>query len=141
MVVRIREDLAISDDELELSASRSSGPGGQHVNKVSSRVTLRFDVAGSPSLDDGQKRRIAHRLGNRITRDGVLVLHAQAHRSQAMNRALVIERFAEMLREALKRRRPRRKTRPTKASRERRLSDKRQRSAVKRKRGRPGSDD
>ena len=131
---------SISESELEFSASRSSGPGGQHVNKVSSRMTLRFDVAGSPSLDDPQRERILRRLSTRITREGVLVMHAQKHRSQAANRELLVERFTELLTQAFVRRKKRKATRPTKASRERRMQQKRRRSEVKKGRGRVGSD-
>ena len=131
-MIEILPALAIPEAELTFTASRSGGPGGQHVNKVASRVTLRFDVAGSPSLDDEQKQRIAARLATRITKDGELLLHASRHRSQAANRLDLVQRFAELLRAALTPRRKRRKTAPTRAARERRLEGKRRRSEQKR---------
>jgi ribosome-associated protein len=134
VTIRINDRLSIPRGELRFTASRSSGPGGQHVNKVSSRVTLRFDLWDSPSLTDAQKRRIARKLATRITKEGLLMLHAQRHRSQAANRALLIERFADLLREALRRRRTRRKTRPTEAAVRRRLEQKRLRGRLKRQR-------
>jgi len=133
--------LSIPDAEVEFSSSRSSGPGGQHVNKTESRVTLRFDVQASPSLSDEQKRRITARWKTRITKDGVLQMHCQVHRSQAANRAELELRFATMLADALRERKRRRKTRPTVAARERRLAAKRQRGAIKRGRGSGSADD
>jgi ribosome-associated protein len=123
---------SIPESELTLSASRAGGPGGQHVNKVASRVTLRFDVEGSPSLDEAQRRRLMTRLRTRITNEGVLVMHCRRHRSQAANRAELVERFAEIVTGALRPRRARKKTRPSAASRERRLEEKRRRAKIKR---------
>ena len=141
-MIEITPELSIPESELEFLASRAGGPGGQHVNKVSSRVTLRFDLWGSPSLGEEQKRRIAEALATRITRDGVLTMHARRHRSQAMNREELVGRFAELLREALRPRRVRRKTRPSRAAKKRRLDDKRRRGEQKRLRAkRPGADD
>jgi ribosome-associated protein len=134
VAIRINDGLSIPRGELRFTASRSSGPGGQHVNKVSSRVTLRFDLWDSPSLTDAQKRRIAGKLATRITKEGLLTLRAQRHRSQAANRALLIERFADLLREALRRKRNRRETRPTEAAVQRRLEQKRLRGRLKRER-------
>jgi ribosome-associated protein len=112
------------------------------VNKVSSRVTLRFDLWASPSLDERQKRRIAEALATRITKEGVLTMHARRHRSQAMNREELLGRFAELLREALRTRRPRKRTRPSRAAKKRRLDEKRKRGEQKRLRSRrPGADD
>lgn len=139
--LRIDDGLSLPRNELVYRASRSSGPGGQHVNKVSTRVTLEFDVAASPSLDEAQRRRLLGRLASRINRAGVMRVHCGRHRSQAANRAEVTERFAALLAEALRRRRPRRRTRPTAASRKRRLSQKRRRSEVKRGRSRSVADD
>jgi len=91
-VVKINRRLAIPMDELALSATRSSGPGGQNVNKVATQVMLRFDVANSPSLTEWQRSRILSRLRNRITTDGELVLTSQEHRTQRANRAAAVER-------------------------------------------------
>lgn len=139
-MILIQEKLEIPESELEFTASRSSGPGGQHVNKTNSRMTLQFDVEHSPSLSDDQRLRIASRLASRINKDGMLKLHSQQHRSQAANRAELLERFAELLREAVKIRRKRKKTRPTAASKDRRISEKKRRSDIKRHR-RAGSED
>lgn len=129
--VEIDDTLSIPLGELNFRASRASGPGGQHVNKVSSRITLRFDVAGSPSLTDAQKRRVAGMLGTRMTRRGVLQLHCQTRRSQTANRRELKERFASLLRDALRERTPRRKTVPSKAVHRNRLQQKQRRSKIK----------
>lgn len=131
-MIEIDDKVAIPDSELRFTASRSSGPGGQHVNKVNSRVTLHFDLLGSSSLDPAQRERIALKLAGRVTAGSVLKLHSQRHRSQAANRAELITRFASLLREALKRRPRRRKTLPSQADRQRRLEMKKQRGDIKR---------
>jgi ribosome-associated protein len=133
-MVEIDGGPSIPESELTFAASRAGGPGGQHVNKVASRVTLRFDVQGSPSLDEPQKRRLMARLSTRITNDGVLVMHCRRHRSQAANREELVERFARVVAEALRPRRTRKKTRPSAASRQRRLEEKRRRGKIKRDR-------
>lgn len=134
-MIRIDDSLEIPESEISFTASRGGGPGGQHVNKVASRVTLHFDVRASESLDERQKRRIEGRLGNRINKEGVLQLSSHATRSQAANKERLLERFADLLGEALKPRRKRAKTRPSRAAKERRLQQKRQRSEIKRRRG------
>jgi ribosome-associated protein len=135
-MIEITPDLSIGDDELTFTASRGGGPGGQHVNKVASRVTLRFDVAGSPSLTERQRSRLLDKLSPRLTRDGVLLLSSHESRSQAANREELVRRFAEVVARGLKRPKPRRPTRPSRGARERRLERKKQRSGVKRTRGR-----
>ena len=120
---------------LTVSFARSGGPGGQHVNKVASRVTLRFDVMHSPTLSDEQRRALMEKLSSRLTRDGVLLLSSHESRSQAANREEVVRRFAQLLREGLHRPRKRRATRPTRGSRERRMESKRRRAGLKRDRG------
>jgi ribosome-associated protein len=136
-MIEIGKTLSIPESEISFTVSRSSGPGGQHVNKVSTRVTLQFDLRNSLHLSDRQKRRLATRLASRINRDGVLKLHCQRHRSQAANREELIRRFAALLRDALTRRRKRIATRPTRSSVERRLTEKQRRGRIKqdRKRG------
>ncbi|HZL99276.1 MAG TPA: alternative ribosome rescue aminoacyl-tRNA hydrolase ArfB [Planctomycetota bacterium] len=129
------------EDELVVEASRAGGPGGQNVNKVSSRVTLRWSVAASRALDEPTRERLRQRLASRLTRGGELVVHAATSRSQAENRRAARERLAELLREALFVPRERRPSRPTRASRERRHEGKRRRSAAKRRRRRPDQDD
>jgi ribosome-associated protein len=133
-MIRINEQLAIPEDEITFTASRSSGPGGQNVNKVNTRVTLWFNVADSPSLSAEQKQQILTHLANRITRDGVLQIVSQQHRTQPANREAAVQRFAEMLAKALARPKPRHRTRATFASRQRRLESKRRRSQIKRMR-------
>jgi ribosome-associated protein len=136
-VVRVSPEVAIPVAELEFSASRASGPGGQGVNTTDSRVELRFDVAGSPSLPPEAKERALRRLGPRLDSNGVLRVVAQAQRSQLANRRAAVERFAELLSAALATPRPRRPTRPTRAAAARRVEAKRRRADVKRLRGRP----
>ena len=117
--------------EIEVKASRSSGPGGQHANVTASRIEVRFDATASPSLTESQRHRIVERLGPVVT------AVAQDARSQARNRELALDRLEAKLSTALARRRKRRPTRPTRASRERRLESKRRRSRTKRERRRP----
>ena len=133
--LEVRPDLRIPDAELTEQASRASGPGGQKVNKTSSRVTLRWSVATSAALSDRQRVRLLERLGARLTRDGELVLHAQRSRSQAANREQARARLVELVRGALAESAPRRPTAPTRGSRERAQAAKRRRSAIKRARG------
>ena len=132
---------AIGADELRFAYSRSSGPGGQHVNRVETRVTLLFDLVGSPSLTDEQKRRVRRRLATRINKEGVLRVVSQRHRTREANRRAAIERFEELLAEALRSPRPRRKTRVPERTKRRRIESKRRRGDVKRSRGRPDSSD
>ena len=136
-VVRITPEVAVPVAELEFRASRASGPGGQGVNTTDSRVELRFDLAGSPSLSDEAKELALRRLGPRVDSGGVLRVVAQAQRSQLANRRAAMERFAELLAAALATPRARRPTRPTRASTARRVESKRRRSATKRLRDRP----
>jgi ribosome-associated protein len=134
--LRIRSGLVIPASELLETASRSSGPGGQHVNKTSTRVTLRWNVQASPLLSSAQRRRLIERLGPRITRAGNLIVHCGASRSRAKNRETARQRLAELVRDGLHTTRQRVATRPGKGARERRLSEKKQRSTTKRQRGR-----
>jgi ribosome-associated protein len=141
MILQITEDLAIPEEELEFAASRSGGPGGQNVNKVSSRVTLRFDVANSLALTDPQRHRIRSRLASRINKDGILQVTSQRTRSQELNRAEAVERFRDLLALALRKEKPRIATRATRQSREKRLEAKRRRTRVKETRGRKAWDE
>src|SRR3954453_21605817 len=134
-MIPIDDNLAIPDEEVSFATSRSGGPGGQNVNKLETRGTLRFDLAGSGGLSDEQKLRLRGRRATRITRDGVLHIPAQRHRTQGANREAAVERFAELLRENLKEGEPRRKTRPSRAAKARRLDEKRRQSQRKRERG------
>lgn len=129
--LRVTPRLLIPGDELQLRASRSSGPGGQGVNTTSSRVELRWDIATSRALDDAQRALLLDRLASRLTDDGVLILHGSEHRSQHRNREAVLERLRTIVTEAITPPRPRRATRPTRASARRRIDTKRARSSLK----------
>jgi ribosome-associated protein len=129
--IRVTRSLVLPLREIELRTSRSSGPGGQHAQKTETRVEAIFDVEASATLSPAQKRRVLARAGP------VIRAVAQDERSQARNRELAIERLVEQLRRALRVERRRVPTRPTDASQQRRLEEKRRRSAVKRLRGRP----
>ena len=133
-MIRITDHVQIDEDEIEESFVRSSGPGGQNVNKVSSAVQLRFDIRHSPSLPADVRRRAERLAGRRLTNDGVIVLIAQQHRSQERNREDALQRLIELLREATIRPKPRKPTRPTLASKTRRLDAKTRRATVKRHR-------
>jgi ribosome-associated protein len=130
----ITPKLSIPEGELTFTASRAGGPGGQHVNKVSSRVTLRFDVMRSPSLTLAQKRRVGERLKTRMSGEGILRVVCRKHRSQAANRAEAVERFVVLMRTALKRTKPRARTTVPAAEKRRRLEQKRRRGSLKRER-------
>jgi ribosome-associated protein len=138
-VIEVADGLSIDEDEFTEKAVRASGPGGQHVNKTSSAIELRFDVRAS-SLPDDVKHRLERLAGSRLTLDGVIVLFAQGTRSQEMNRQEVRERLAELVRRALERPKPRKRTKPTHASKLRRLEGKSRRGSIKAMRGRPVSD-
>ncbi len=130
-MVIINERVAIPEDELDFSASRSGGPGGQHVNKVSTKVIIKFDVLNSPSLSPEEKELIMRRLGPRISKEGVLHVTSQTTRSQSSNRELALSRFIELLQLALVKRPARKKTRISRAAKLRRLKEKKQRSILK----------
>jgi ribosome-associated protein len=133
-MIYINDQLSIPDDEITITASRSGGPGGQNVNKVSSRVTLWFDVGTSALLSVEQRRRIETKLATRINKDGKLRIVSQRSRSQEMNRADAIQRFAELLRVALAVRTPRIRTKLPRQAKERRLGEKRKRTQLKQER-------
>lgn len=132
----ITPHLAIPEEELAFETSRSSGPGGQNVNKVETRVTLRFDVAGSPSLSGEQRERLRERLATRITKEGVMRVVSSRHRTQGGNRRAAVERFVELVAEALEPETPRKRTRVPRAAKRRRMEAKRRRGEIKRRRGR-----
>jgi len=133
--LRISPTITLEDWEMTESFVRSSGPGGQNVNKVSSAVELRFEAARSPNLPDPVKRRLQRLAGRRWTKEGALVIFVEETRSQARNREIAQDRLAELVRAALVAPKPRRPTRPTKGSVERRIKAKKVRGVVKDLRG------
>ena len=138
-MIRVTSTIVIAEDELSFDFIRSSGPGGQNVNKVATAVQLRFDVLHSPSLPDDVRIRLVRLAGRRLTSEGVIVITARRHRTQPQNRDDALERLVEMIRLAAVPPKKRRKTRPTAASKKRRIEDKRRKSKVKRMRTRLSS--
>ena len=132
--IPIIKHVEITRGELVFKYDRASGPGGQNVNKLSTKVTLAFNVADSESLSDYQKTRIMDRLSTRINKAGKIIVVSQKSRSQSANKEDAVERLQELLAEALKQQKSRRKTKPTRASKERRLRAKKQRSDIKKNR-------
>jgi len=133
-MIRVTADISIDEREIEESFVRASGPGGQNVNKLATAVKLRFDVRRSPSLPDEVRARLERLAGARLTRDGVLVISAQRHRTQARNRQDALDRLLDLIRRAAVAPRPRRATKPTAAARERRVEAKKRRGGLKRQR-------
>jgi ribosome-associated protein len=130
----VTPDIAIDEREIHEEFVRSSGPGGQNVNKVATAVKLRFNVAKSPSLPQPVRERLVRLAGKKITRDGVLIIDARRFRTQERNRKDAIERLLQLIRRAARKPKPRFKTKPSLASREKRLEKKRRRSTVKHRR-------
>jgi ribosome-associated protein len=131
-MIRVTPDISIGEAELKLDFIRSSGPGGQNVNKVATAVQLRFDVSRSPSLPEDVRRRLIRIAGKRVSKEGVLVIDARRFRTQERNRQDSLERLAQWIRRAAEKPKERFKTKPTLSSREHRLEAKRRRGETKR---------
>jgi ribosome-associated protein len=141
-MIRVNAQIELDEREIQEDFMRASGPGGQNVNKVSTAVQLRFDVARSPSLPDPVRVRLVALAGRRLTQDGVLIIEAERYRSQRRNRDDALERLLALIREACEVDKPRRPTRPTLASRKRRLDSKQRQGETKKLRGfKPRTDD
>jgi ribosome-associated protein len=130
-MIRVNAQIELDEREIQEDFVRASGPGGQNVNKVSTAVQLRFDVARSPSLPDPVRARLIALAGRRVTQNGVLIIEAERYRSQRRNRDDALERLLELIREACEVDKPRRPTRPTLASKKRRLDSKQRRGETK----------
>ena len=139
--MRVTSSVTIDESELEVQATTSRGPGGQHVNRSETRVLLRWNVLDSTSVTQSQRARILERLASRISREGVLQVAAEDHRSRTRNLELARQRLAEFLAAALHSDPPRKATKPTKAARKRRVDDKKKRGDIKQSRRKPRSDD
>jgi len=140
-MIEVNHQITLADDEVLVRAVRASGPGGQHVNKVSTAIELRFDVRNS-SLPDRVKHRLEHLAGSRLTLDGVIVLVAQEYRSQEMNRQAAFDRLIGLIRKAAEPPPPpRKKTKPSRAAKQRRVDAKTRRGGVKAMRGRVRGED
>lgn len=130
-MLRINENVSVPLAEIEISAIRSQGAGGQNVNKVSTAIHIRFDVRASSALSDNDKARVLRLRDQRISKEGVIVIKSQRFRSQDKNRSDALEKLAEMIRKALVEKKPRKPTRPSKRSKEKRLDEKIKRGRLK----------
>lgn len=139
--IALAPGVRVRPEEIGFRADPSGGPGGQHANKSSTRVELRFDVLGSPSLSAAQKERLREKLGPRLLADGTMRVVSARERSQLQNRRAALARLGELLAAALKREKPRTATRPTLSSKTKRVDEKKKRSGIKSARQRPSDED
>jgi ribosome-associated protein len=140
-MIRVTRHIALDESEIAESFIRASGPGGQNVNKLSTAVQLRFDARRSPSLSDEVRERLARLAGRRMTRNGIIIITAQRHRTRERNREDALERLLELIRQAAERPIARRPTRPTAASKRRRLENKQRKAGIKNLRRREADGD
>jgi ribosome-associated protein len=140
-MIRINESISLEEKELDWSFVRSSGPGGQNVNKVATAVQLRFDAAHSASLPEAVRGKLLEIAGSKATSEGVILIDARRHRSQELNRKEALNRLIELVRRAARKPKARRPTKPSRSSKKRRVERKRRRGSVKRLRGRVESDE
>lgn len=133
-MIEITSSLSIDENEIQLEFIRSSGPGGQNVNKVSTGVQLRFNIDSSPTLPDEMKLRLHSIARNRITGEGLLIIEAKRYRSQEQNREDAIARLVALIRQATEKPKPRKKTRPSAAAQQERIDEKKRRAGIKRSR-------
>jgi len=131
----------VPEHELRFRATPAAGPGSQHVNRSSTRVEVRWDIANSPSISDSQRELLLEKLGSRVDARGVVRVTADERRSQLRNREAAVERLNELVSKALERPRPRKKTKPSRAAVEQRIADKKRRAGLKRERRRPDTED